>query len=875
MYIYLFSGTHWDREWYQTFQGFRYRLVAMLDHLVEYFEKYDRESVFHLDGQTIVLEDYAEINPEGYARLRELIRQGRVLIGPWYCMPDEFLISGEALIRNLLRGDALCRKAGAEPWKCGYICDIFGHMAQMPQIFRGFGITNAVLGRGTNEDTTPSMFCWRSPDGSEVDVFKLPDKNGYGCFTGDVCGQRVAGPLLPAEDEAFEPRARAHVEHEKARANVPFIVLWDALDHEPFHEETRDYVRRLQELYPEDTVLQTNLLDALSHIGDRTALPLREGELRESGKDLRANYIQVLTHVLSSRQSLKARNDHCQALLEKTVEPALLLFGQCGFHTYDAYRTTAWKHLLQNHPHDSICGCSIDAVHTDMLYRFDQVDRIADTLLEEGSWYLTNCIKFAGGENSWLTLMNTRPRRRGDYIEAEVPFHQAYAKWREPIGYEEIAAFRLYDDQNRELPYAITGRRTNRVRRGLGGGGVPCDLYTLLIPVSREGMGLSSIRIEESQKPVRQFGGFADSRGNLDNGVIRVELNPDGTVDLTDKATGIRYQNLLGINDSAEIGDGWKHVEPVMNECAVHSRLREASVLFNTPAASRVRLVRELEIPVCMREDRAGNWRAEERTTLRLEFLLTLARDARELDVSLRFDNTARDHVLRLVLPTGAQGPYYEANQDFCFVERDCRIDTRTGDWKEVMPKEAPMNGIVLKRDASGAGLAFVSGGGLHECIAEENGDLSVTLLRSFAKTQATNGEEGGQERFVHTYRWLLLPLDASVTRTQLQNRQDDLMAQPVNFVTLEPMDRPMLRLEGEACVSALKPAEDGSGDWILRIYNAEARPAAVRLVSEVPFRKAALCDLLEQPQEALSLADGQAAWELPAGKIQTVRLYA
>ena len=154
MHIYLFSGTHWDREWYQSFQGFRYRLVAMLDDLVEFFETEDHESVFHLDGQTIVLEDYAEINPEGYERLKKLIAQRRVLIGPWYCMPDEFLVSGEALIRNLLRGHAICAGLEAAPWKCGYICDIFGHNAQMPQLLRGFGMDSAVVGRGTNAHTT-------------------------------------------------------------------------------------------------------------------------------------------------------------------------------------------------------------------------------------------------------------------------------------------------------------------------------------------------------------------------------------------------------------------------------------------------------------------------------------------------------------------------------------------------------------------------------------------------------------------------------------------------------------------------------------------------------------------------------------------------
>ncbi len=458
MYIYLFSGTHWDREWYQTYQGFRFRLVEMLDHLVDYFESHDGKSVFHMDGQTIVLEDYAGINPDGYERLKKLIEQGRIFIGPWYCMPDEFLVSGEALIRNLIRGGQICRSVGAEPWKCGYVCDTFGHISQLPQIFRGFGIHSSVLGRGTNEHTTPSVFVWVSPDGSSVDTFKLPDSNGYGCFTGDVCGQRVARFWLRADDKAFEEKAASHIAHEKARTNVPFIVLWDALDHEPFHEETQDYVKKLQEMYPDDTVLQTNLLDALNHIPDRSVLPHRTGELTEPGKNLKANYVQVLTHVLSAHQLIKARNDRCQALLEKRLEPAMLIFRYFGFRPTDEYRKTAWKYLLRNHPHDSICGCSIAQVHKDMIYRFDQVAEIYDELMEEGTWKISDCIKFAGGDESHLTVMNTDPRGYSGLVELDIPFNQNYAKWHEPVGYEDIAAFRLYDRNGTEIPYAITGQ---------------------------------------------------------------------------------------------------------------------------------------------------------------------------------------------------------------------------------------------------------------------------------------------------------------------------------------------------------------------------------------------------------------------------------
>ena len=38
----------------------------------------------------------------------------------------------------------------------------------------------------------------------------------------------------------------------------------------------------------------------------------------------------------------------------------------------------AWRYLVQNHPHDSICGCSVDAVHKEMDVRFDWVEQIGE-----------------------------------------------------------------------------------------------------------------------------------------------------------------------------------------------------------------------------------------------------------------------------------------------------------------------------------------------------------------------------------------------------------------------------------------------------------------------------------------------------------------
>ena len=136
--LHVVPHTHWDREWYQPFQTFRIRLVHLMDRLLDTLARDPAYTHFMLDGQTIVLEDYIQVRPERRAELEAHVRSGRLSIGPWHVLPDEFLVAPESLVRNLLLGDRLCRQFGAK-MPVGYIPDPFGHVGQMPQILAGFG----------------------------------------------------------------------------------------------------------------------------------------------------------------------------------------------------------------------------------------------------------------------------------------------------------------------------------------------------------------------------------------------------------------------------------------------------------------------------------------------------------------------------------------------------------------------------------------------------------------------------------------------------------------------------------------------------------------------------------------------------------------
>ena len=160
--------THWDREWYAPFQQYRVQLVHLVDDLLGLLEADPSFTRFLLDGQTAVVDDYLAVRPDAAPRLAALAAAGRLQVGPWMILMDEFMVSGETIVRNLQHGLVRAAALGGDAaMRVGYLPDMFGHVAQMPQILRLAGLEHAVVWRGVPSDVTRTAFWWRAPDGSD------------------------------------------------------------------------------------------------------------------------------------------------------------------------------------------------------------------------------------------------------------------------------------------------------------------------------------------------------------------------------------------------------------------------------------------------------------------------------------------------------------------------------------------------------------------------------------------------------------------------------------------------------------------------------------------------------------------------------------
>ncbi len=863
------SGTHWDREWYRTFQEFRLLFVELVDGLLDLMEGNDQFRYFHFDGQTCVLADYLTIRPENRARLEKLIQDGRILIGPWFTMPDLFCPGAEALVRNLQMGRRISREWGVEPMPVAYTCDMFGHPSQMPQIYQGFDLPYCVLGRGTNEHTTPAFFTWEAPDGTGVFTFKLQDGQGYGAFVG---ARRELERNDPTPENVAKARdsLKAYIEHEIRRANGSTLCLMDALDHMPPAADAPRYVGIVHEACP-GVEAEHSALPAFFAEAEKTArdVPVRRGELREPAKN-RHGYLWLIPNCPSSRVRMKQANDACQSLLELWAEPFLAFAALAGHELAPGFLRSAWENVLLNHAHDSICGCSIDQVHRDMMHRFDQARLLADQLRNRAFGLLTaDCADLAKEAPEFtVTVANPLPQAQREVVVFPIDFPGNWPrKYQEGFRSQAVNAFRLYTADGTEVPYQLLdivpsfGERTHFAKMGIGETGANGARYTVAAELDLPGLGFTSLRVAPATMVVRRLGTLRTSPTTAENDFLRVEIASDGTLRLTDLVHGNEFTDLLLFEDRAEIGDGWFHGPSVNDEIALSKGNAQVSVLHDGPEQVTFRIETRMSVP--QRYDWPAERRGAERGELRIVSLVSLRRGARVVDVQTTVHNTVEDHRLRLLLPTDATGAAtYLAHHPYDLTERSIALDPETLTWSEMEIAEKPFLDLQAVGDGT-RGLAFISAGGPHEggVVDDARRTMQITLLRSYRRTVGTPGEHDGLELGDIVYRYALLPFEdalpaaealreAARLRGGLNTRQTGPVASGYPAMTgTRPATQSLLeQRDSTLVISTIKPPETGSG-LIVRLWNPGNEDARDTLVFGRTPTAVAVVKLNEEPE--------------------------
>ncbi|MFX0100981.1 MAG: glycoside hydrolase family 38 C-terminal domain-containing protein [Candidatus Hodarchaeota archaeon] len=367
--IIIVPHTHWDREWYLPFQEFRFKLVKLINELLDIYKKQDFR--FMLDGQTIVLEDYLEIHPEKRDELVQRIREGKLAAGPWYLLPDEWLVGQESLIRNLEVSLDLSRELDIPLMPVGHLPDQFGHTRAIPQILSDLtSLKAAVVYRGVGSDVNSVPFTWKSDKSASNSILGIYLPGGYGNAS-----------MLPEEFDVFSDRVSELMKDLDPFSPVPVYLFMNGSDHlfpQPFLQEFTKKISN--DKINVSLGFLSDFVDVVNEEVKKSGHELTEyaGEFRSSER------APLLPDTYSSRMWIKIWNQVVEDLLVNQAEP---LCAYAWHHFKHPYPTgllrTAWKWHLKNQPHDSICGCSVDQVHEEMKARYSWAETIAKTVVND------------------------------------------------------------------------------------------------------------------------------------------------------------------------------------------------------------------------------------------------------------------------------------------------------------------------------------------------------------------------------------------------------------------------------------------------------------------------------------------------------------
>jgi len=881
--IHMVFSTHWDREWIQSFEQYRYRLLRLFDRLLEILER-EKSMVFVFDGQTIVLEDYLQLRPESKPRIEELAASGRLVFGPWLILSDLFLEGDEAIVRNLLAGHELASKFG-RPMKEGYVPDSFGVVAAMPSILNGFGIRFVNMGRGSKarrKDREKALFKWLAKDGSSLLAMHLGYGNGikfsYPDIWQDVARVVPTPGTAALAAEGFLKDAEKAFPTESVYASV-------GVDHMEMRAGMDEIVKSLNESRDEEFIASTPerfFLDVEKELAKNgVELESVEGEMRgdrESPMDLQG--------VLSTDIPLKQENRACELALTRLFEPlAAAARHLTGYDSAPALRH-AWRLLLAVHPHDSICACSDDKTMADIHARLRNAQELCSIATERTLQEILPAGLVEDGKLPELALFNGLPGRGFDSFELLVRMpadledgeYALVDKGGACLGSLRTLAKRQMD---LETCYATDADLLRLDCKEPKPGRARDSVFTLC---KAEGAldfgaaaGLKTLALVKRLGHVKRI---SASARRLDNGLVALSICEDGTLEFTDKSSGGVWKGLGWLEDEADAGNTYDFLalegdSPKRSSKGAKVKTR---LVRNDSCAAEIEMTLSWKIPArlegCPPESRRKSppakikgRRSKRLIAHKIRSVFAIRDGIPRIEVKTSFENKSVGHRLRLGFSFERQEGL-KAGSHFGVQEREWT------DESEILPTR-PFSDFI----ASSGGLAVLSKG-LYEFEARANGEggeLLLTICRStdcIGPAGGCNYEdlENPKALVKHEIRYALAAAPCVEEALRVSNAFSSPLLGRGYAQGPTPPALELASVSNPSLVaSACKRAESGDG-VVVRLWSMSAKREKAVLRWPLPHAKAERIELSEEPSaKAAPLRVGGHEYAIEAGPFEVL----
>jgi alpha-mannosidase len=821
----IISHTHWDREWYLNSKYTNEWLVPFFDQLLAMFEK-EEDYQFVLDGQMAMIDDYfEELDKLGRPvfiyrnKIKKYVSEGRLFVGPYYLQPDWQLLSEESLVRNMMIGNKKASEYGS-PMKVGWLLDNFGQMSQTAQIHKKAGLDGLYVWRGVEMDPTnvKSEFVWEAPDGSRLpSVYLL---NSY---------RNVM--RLAEYSEIMQKRIFDEVDKLEDFMTSTNVLMMNGYDQEMVPDDIQPKIKNGGIDTDRIKVTQSNPERYLKSVLDEDPdLITLKGALY-SGR-----FISVFPGVMSARMYLKLQNDISEKAITKYAEPLAMLD---WLHGSDYDSTTfdkAWELLLKNHPHDSICGVSIDDVHSDMEERTRDFRFLIDYQIRKNMMNLAKRIDTSELSDTNYFVFNPSPFARSASVTVEGKDY--YVNDVQPFG------------------------------------------YTLITK-------------NEVENPVVQ------DKNVLKNGKVEVTIHDNGTFDVYHIETKERYKGLGQLEDAGDAGDEYNYSYPDTDRL-YYSTDEDVNIEYKSVTEEKaiVEMTYTMKIPVGITKNRKE--RSTELKEMPVRTVITLEANSDIVKVKTDIRNTVKDHIVRALFPTNIEATHAYAGSAFDVVERPIHIDDYDESMipenvRKVIvgARESKPNTIFNGREMvdlndGTKGMAVLSKGLPEYTVYKKGSVIALTLFRSVAWVAYdinTRIGDAGPEIFTPeaqclremSFEYAVYPHSKHYDEGKVIRAADDYNNDLKIFVTDKHQGdlaakQSFIKVEDDTCslrITSIKRSNDGKG-VILRVYNGTAKDVVGCVKTFRPIKNLKKVNLLEQEVEKLNANSNEFNIEVEAKAIET-----
>lgn len=813
--VYTVAHTHWDFEWYFTRQEARVQFIFHMDEVLAALES-NQLDYYALDGQMSIIEDYLAIFPEKAEQLKRFVTAGRLFVGPWFTQIDEMTTSGESTVRNLRIGIQEAENLG-NCMRIGYLPDSFGQSQDMPKIFNGFGIEQALFWRGMPKDAKTRYFYWTSNDGSKVLTANI--KNGY-----------YAGVDLIEQDNFTELVDRISTETKSSVHLLPVGGDQRAVD---FNLKER-IAKANHEVEKEVRFVESSYLDFFK------ALERETSSFKEiSGEFIDPSDSKIHRGIYSSRYDLKQIYDQLERVLTYQLEPMSALANTHGIETKQGLLNSLWKTVARGQAHDSAGGCNSDKTNQDILMRGVNALQEAQSCMD----YLLRKLSISLNSNQENDLFIWNP----------LPF--AMTRSRKMLVSTKSASFALVDQNEKKIDFEIVEQQKENAGCLRRDRSTMINEYyyetTIIVACEVPAMGWVQLQIVETETPAKRI----QTAEQLENDQFLIQFQ-NGKFDLFSKINQKWYVDFLKVEDGGDEGDTYDF-SPAFDDWLVNLDFSEASDMKIQQGSliSRMTVSGQWKLPYDLAARKAQKLNGVVEYSLELE----LAKDSSAIDLKMTIDNQVLDHRLRLLIQTDVEATHSYADTQFGVIKRPVE-DIHLHDWQAIGYKEEPTSMRPMLHfcniHAEDSSWSFLTKGTKDFQIVGENYQtLAVTLFRGVGflgrpDTLRRPGDASGlQTKVVPTPQSQLLGklvFEGSIVinshfdpqelqMTYLAATQEDLYYQtqtinrfttPIQYFPVNPLQKEiagqsLISIEDLSVVfSSFLPTIDNTG-FELRLYNA------------------------------------------------------